>query len=179
MANADGPRLVPAGIPFRGLLADMIAADNLQGLGLGDASLLAAEAEGGLNIEGLAATPEGTLLIGFRNPLINSKALIVPLLNPTDLIAGQNNGKARFGTPILFDLGGRGIRDLDRQGDGLLLVAGPTADVGDFSLFRWSGKPGAPAIELSIALADDLHPEVIFTLPQANRAISNGSGGLY
>jgi hypothetical protein len=33
---------------------------------------------GGLNIEGLAATPDGQLLIGFRNPLSEGKALLLP-----------------------------------------------------------------------------------------------------
>jgi hypothetical protein len=37
-----------------------------------------AEAPDGLNIEGLAATPAGSLLIGFRNPLPGGRALARP-----------------------------------------------------------------------------------------------------
>ena len=35
----------------------------------------AAEAEGGFNIEGLAAAPDGSLLIGLRNPIPQGRAL--------------------------------------------------------------------------------------------------------
>ena len=67
----------------------------------------AAEAEGGFNIEGLASTPEGALLIGLRNPLRHGRALLVPLLNPDEVIEG---GRARFGAPVELDLQQRGIR---------------------------------------------------------------------
>ena len=51
--------------PYAKLLADMLADERLKGL-LSAAAKLAPEAAGGLNIEGLAATPDGKLLIGFR-----------------------------------------------------------------------------------------------------------------
>jgi hypothetical protein len=41
------------------------------------------EAACGLNIEGLAATAGAALLIGFRNPLDQGRALLLPLLNPS------------------------------------------------------------------------------------------------
>ena len=47
-----------------------------------------------MNIEGLCPTPEGELLIGFRNPIPGERALIVPLKNPGELIEGK---PARFG----------------------------------------------------------------------------------
>ena len=91
---------------------------------LADASRLSAEAEGGFNIEGLAATPEGKLLIGLRNPLPQRRALVVPLENPAELIEGKT---ARFGLPIELDLDQRGIRSLELVGASYLIVAGPSA----------------------------------------------------
>ena len=94
----EGPRLILSGKPYRGLLGELITADKEWGFGLEKASQLAAEAEGGLNIEGLASGLDGSLLIGFRNPLIKGKALIIPLLNPDELIfeANEEPGLARF-----------------------------------------------------------------------------------
>src|SRR5436190_1450267 len=76
---------------------------------LGDAAKKAPKEEGGLNIESLCAVGE-TLYIGFRNPIPNGKALIVPLVNPSAVV---DEGKpAQLGKPILIDLGGLGLRDM-------------------------------------------------------------------
>ena len=119
------PTLKPVGQAYVHLLRDMAEADALKPYRLDDAARLAAEADGGLNIEGLAATPDGTLLIGLRNPLPQQRALVIPLLNPGEVIAGS---RARFGAPIELDLGQRGIRSIERIGASWLIVAGPTAD---------------------------------------------------
>lgn len=100
--------------------------------------------KGGLNIEGLAARPDGTLLIGLRSPtpVINGKpqAMVVPLLNPDDVIAG---GPPQLGDPICLDLDGLGIRSLDLLPDGRFIVlAGPVGGGGPFRLLCWSG-PGS------------------------------------
>jgi hypothetical protein len=50
------------------------------------AEKLPPKAKGGLNIEGLAATPDQELLIGFRNPIPEDKALVLVLTNPKDLL---------------------------------------------------------------------------------------------
>jgi len=52
-----------------------------------EASHLAPKTPGALNIEGLCATPDHKLLIAFRNPLPQSKALLIPLENPEQVIA--------------------------------------------------------------------------------------------
>ena len=171
--TSEGVRLVPAGRPFRRLLEALIAADTNWGLGLKQASQMAAEASGGLNIEGLAAWHKGGLVIGFRNPLIEGKALLVPLLNPEDLIGEDNDDPdlLRFGDPILLDLGERGIRDLERDGERYLVVAGPTADDGTFRLFRWSGKRGARPRDLGPRFERSLHPEAVFVLSGERQAV--------
>lgn len=101
--------------------------------GFDRAENIAPKTIGGLSIEGLAATPEQGLLIGFRNPLaggltkddkhIASKAILIGLLNPLAVLQGQ---AAQFAQPIELNLDGLGIRDIvwrkDRQ---YLIVAGP------------------------------------------------------
>jgi hypothetical protein len=76
------------------------------------------------SIEGLAATPDGRLLIGFRNPLRGGKgkALLVTLLNPLEVIEGK---KARFANPIDLDLDHSGIRSIEfRKKNEYLIIAG-------------------------------------------------------
>lgn len=94
---------------FRDILED----SRLDQFNLKEAETKAPKAEGGLNIEGLTATPEGELLIGFRNPIPDGKALLLPLKNPSDLVKNPDTAKAIFGEPITLDLGGLGIRSIE------------------------------------------------------------------
>lgn len=156
------PTLKPAGQAYARLLDDLLAADTLAPYRLARAARRTAEAEGGLNIEGLAATPEGTLLIGLRNPLHQGRALLIPLLNPGELIDG---GRARFGAPVEIDLDRRGIRSIERIGTSYVIAAGPTADAGSFALFRWSGRAGEAAAMITGIDLRDLRPEALFAIP--------------
>ena len=53
----------------------------------------------------------GKLRIGFRNPKNEDKdALLVPLLNPAEII--KKGARAKFGDPLLLNLGGLGVRDM-------------------------------------------------------------------
>jgi len=170
------PTLKPVGQAYVDLLRDMSEAKPLKPYRLGDAGRLAAEAEGGLNIEGLAATPDGALLIGLRNPLRQQRALVIPLLNPGEVIA---DSRARFGTPIELDLDRRGIRSIERIGASYLIVAGPSADRGSFALFRWSGQSGDPPTLVTESDLKDLRPEALFGLPGGNRAqLLSDDGGV-
>lgn len=115
---------------------------------------------GGINIEALAATPEGHLLIGFRNPLsggkvsserilTNGKSLIVELVNPLEVIEGK---AAEFAAPIVLGLNGLGIRGMEYDTPRRLyfIIAGPYFDRQEINLPRgkaleqrlylWSGK---------------------------------------
>ncbi len=158
------PSLRPVGEPYTRLLNDIEASDALKPYRLANAARLAAEAEGGLNVEGLAATPDGHLLIGLRNPLAHQRALVVPLENPAELIEGK---RAKFGMPIELDLGRRGIRSIVLVGSSYLIVAGPTADRGSFALYRWSGRAGDAAAPIAGGDLRDLRPEAAFAIPQS------------
>ena len=95
-----------------------------------------------INIEALTWDKENkNLLIGLRGPLINNKAVIVPLKNPDDIFDKKENPK--LGEPILLDLKGNGIRGMswDNNRQGYWIIAG---DVGKrkkaFSLWFWDKK---------------------------------------
>ncbi|MDR7332299.1 DUF3616 domain-containing protein [Roseateles asaccharophilus] len=127
-----GASVEPVGRPYTALQHDLLAHAALAPL-LTGAAQRAAEAEGGFNIEGLATAADGSLLIGLRSPVPQGKAIVVPLLNPAELVDGK--GPARFGAVIRLDLGGHGVRSLERVGSGYLIAAGPTGDDGTFAVF--------------------------------------------
>ena len=170
------PTVKPVGQAYGNLLRDMLAAETLKPYRLDEAARRPPEAEGGLNIEGLAATADGKLLIGLRNPLPLQRALLIPLDNPDEVIAGH---PARFGEPIELNLGQRGIRSIERIGTGYLIVAGPTGDKGSFALFRWSGRHGDAPTPVSGIDLGNLRPEALFAIPDSNRAqLLSDDGGV-
>ena len=177
MLPGNPPALAPVGKPYVKLLHDMDASAALKPYKLAGAARLAAEADGGFNIEGLAATPDGRLLIGLRNPLPHQRALIIPLDNPGDMIIkGQ---PARLGAPIELDLGRRGIRSIEFVGSSYLIVAGPPGDKGSFALYRWSGQAGDAASPVSGVDLQDLRPEALFAIPQTERVqLLSDDGGV-
>jgi Protein of unknown function (DUF3616) len=164
--GSGGVTIVPVGSEaYTALQADMLAAPQLRPYKLAEAEKLAPEAVGGFNIEGLAATTDDKLLIGFRNPIRSQKALVVPLENPAAVIKGE---KAQFGTPIELDLGDRGIRSIELVGSSYVIVAGPPGKTGTFKLYRWSGKADNTPNEIQGIDLQGLRPEALFVVPQTN-----------
>ena len=157
-------RLEPHGRPFTGLVRAMAATPALASLALDRAADRPGEAPGGLNIEALAAGEDGALLIGFRNPVPGGRALVVPLLNPVDVLAG---GPPRFGAPQTPDLGGLGIRDMARVAGGYCIVAGPAVGGGRHRLYSWSGATGVPK-ELRKAIPKEFQAEAIVVTETGN-----------
>lgn len=173
--RAQPPTVRPVGRPYEHLLRDLLAAPALAAWKLADAAELAPEADGGFNIEGLAAGPEGSLLIGLRNPLREGRALLIPLLNPSDLLDGR--GPARFGPVMTLNLAGRGIRSIERVSGAYLIVAGPTADTGNFALYRWSGQPSEAPTLVKTPLGT-LRPEGLFAWPSGQVTLVSDDGGV-
>jgi hypothetical protein len=158
-ARAAGPPgLEPVGRPYRRLLDDLLSEPKLARLPLAAAVALAPE-EGGVNLEGLAAAPDGVLWIGFRSPVIGGRALLVPLLNPEAVLQGE---RARLGEPVQPDLGGLGVRDLLWVGGRGWILAGPANGGGAFRLYVWDG-PGGPvrAVPWSVSLPRRFRPEAL------------------
>jgi len=166
---------------------DLIAWDNTNGHGLGAGALgLAASAAAGVlpeqsigfNIEGLTIAPDGsTAYLAFRAPNLPTsdrhKALIVPVTNfitlstPTGGVAAS----ASFGAPIFLDLGGRGIRSIERNNTNqYVIVAGPAGAAtgiapNDFRLYTWTGNPADAAAlrsaDLTALLADGSFESIV------------------
>jgi Protein of unknown function (DUF3616) len=162
--EGDNVTVIPVGRPYTKLLEDLAQAPALRKYDLESASRKAPEELGGLNIEGLAATPQGALMIGFRNPIPDGKALPVPLNNPEQIVDGE---RAKFGTPIELSLNGLGIRSMEyRQSQArYLIIAGPYNDNGNVSLFDWSGKPSDAAEQIREVRFGNLNPEAMFVYP--------------
>lgn len=157
---AGGKLLDPIGKPYNHLLNDILTDKRFERFELQAASKLAPKEQNGLNIEGLCAGPNGSLLIGFRNPIPHGKALLLPLLNPAEIILGQ---LPRFGEMIELDLGGRGVRDITRTGDKFLILGGQHHTGKDFALYNWDGKnqpQEIPGIKFG-----KLNPEGLFQFP--------------
>lgn len=150
------PWVLPLGRPYRSLLSDMLSDPRLSRLGLEDAAQRAPKALGGLNLEGLTAAPDGTMWIGFRSPVPEGRALLVRMLNPREALQGR---PARFAAPVLLDLGGLGIRALATLNTQVLIVAGPTAEVGESRLFRYDG--GTHAVPMAGVEFAHFNPEAL------------------
>jgi hypothetical protein len=122
----EDAKLKIAGKVYTQLLDDLVNDPALKPFDLGKAATLAPKDEGALNIESLAADG-GKLWIGFRNPKNKAKeALLVPLLNPTEIIRG--GAGAKLGDPVTLKLGGLGVRDMVAWRDGFLIIAGDFVD---------------------------------------------------
>ncbi len=147
-----------AGRPYEHLLEDLLAAPSLAPFGLHAASQLAPKEPGGLNLEGMTARREGGVWIGFRNPVPNGRALLVPILNPEKLIEGE---RAAFGEPRLLNLGGLGVRAISYRAGHYMILAGPIASEGVFRLYRWDG--GTQLVEAAREQLTGLNPEGFFS----------------
>ncbi len=159
--NGPSVTLVPIGRPWRALVPELARHPETAALRLDAASARAGEDPGGLNIEGLAAGPEGALWMGFRNPVPAGRVLIIPLLNPDEVLQGT---PARFGSPFRPDLGGLGIRDLARRsdGEGWWILGGPAEGGGRHRLFIWDGSTAAPR-EIAGAVPKGFQAEGLLT----------------
>jgi hypothetical protein len=148
-------RMAPVGKPYPSLLDDLVRESRLARFNLAAASQRAPKEPGALNVEGLTSTPDNTLLIGFRNPIPQGKALLVPLLNANEVILGQ---RARFGDAIQLDLGGQGIRSIGRDKENYLIIAGSFGSDGESRAYTWKGGADAPALMAGVRFPG-LNPE--------------------
>lgn len=168
-APADGKPLRLLGEPYTGLLDDMLRAPQLARFGLEAAAALPPKSPGGLNIEGLSATLDGkSVWIGFRNPIPEGRALLVPLLNPQDVLI--THAAPRFGEPALLDLGGLGVRAISMWRGQHVIVAGPPAAASGkrAKLFLWDGVNPPRAAEADLG---EFNPEAIVGFEQRERLL--------
>ena len=118
-----------------------------------------------IDIEGLAGTPEGGLMLGFRAPLHGKHAIIVKIRNAATLPDGEPPDLA---DPILVKLGGRGIRSLEEIEGGYLIVGGPRDGGSKSKLFFWSGRRHDDPVSLDAKLPRTFNPEAVFQIPDTS-----------
>lgn len=161
-SGADA-RLTLKGVPCKNLMAAFMKFPQLK-----SAAEIKPEDQGGLNIESLCAKGN-SLLIGFRNPVSTQGALVVPLMNPKEVIAGK---PPVLGEPFRLNLEGRGIRDMTHWKGQFVIVAGDykdrdAPDAKSPKLFRWSGDPKESPVPMNGELGD-LNPEAAFVYGQGD-----------
>ena len=118
---------------------------------------IAPENTNGFSIEGVTTSQnDSALWLGFRAPqmdnVVRDKALIIALTNYKDVLADST--KAPVFEAIELNLGGRGIRSIDKasDGSGYLIIAGPSGGASedvpnDFRLFTWDGDKTHQPVE--------------------------------
>ncbi|WP_076997319.1 DUF3616 domain-containing protein [Variovorax sp. KK3] len=141
-------------------VVDPCVADDLKQAIVGAHPMLAAAAEirdvkegGGLNIEGLEfARDRKQLLIGFRGPLHDGRAIVARLENPAGVFDAGETPRIASDLAELV-MGGHGIRGLSfiPSIDAYLVIGGPMSPASDpFSLWRWDGQRGTPATRVTV-----------------------------
>lgn len=169
----DAKGLEPIASARASLLRALARIDDLRGaIGEDQKDVDLAPKKMGINIEGLARSAKGeTLLVGFRNPRPNGRALIVPLDDPAAVVAGA---EPALGAPIRVDLGGRGIRALHYlpTRDTFLIVAGPRDEPPPgFQLYAWPGPGTSTATPLAVDVPADLTPEAVVASEDGSRIL--------
>jgi len=97
-----------------------------------------------INIEGLTYNfNSNSLLVGFREPLIDGLSMVISISNPAEMFDGRSVPK--FKDVALLPLEGGGIRSMnyDPVIDSYMLVNEVKSKAGEFqsNLWIWSGKP--------------------------------------
>jgi len=163
-------KLEMAGKVYTELLDDLANDPALASFDLAKAATRRPKAKSALNIESLAADGD-KLWIGFRNPIgKDGKALMVPLLNPKEII--EKGGKARLGEPITLNLAGLGFRDMVRWHDSFLIIAGDFVDrftPGAKPSRAFSWRPGTDPKDIGVDFGD-LNPEAIMIMGDGDNA---------
>lgn len=173
--DADKNLVQLEGQPYDGLLDAMIAHPDFRSYKLDKAATRAAEDNYAVNIEGMTARREGGVFIGFRNPVPDGKALIVPLDNPHEVVNGQ---PPKFSKPMEVDLEGLGIRGLSSWKGQYIIAAGDSGDDDERSiLFSWQGGADRPE-KIATNLPEGFNPEAFFTPESTDRfMILSDDGG--
>jgi hypothetical protein len=117
------------------------------------AAILDVKADGGFNIEALEiSTDQQRLLIGFRSPLLDNRAIIASVENPAAMFDADEPPRIST-TLITLDLGGNGIRGMSYLPalDGYLISSGPVGrEQAQFQVWFWSGRPGEPTHRVTV-----------------------------
>ena len=115
--------------------------------------------EGGFNIEAIAFDKDKKkLIVGFRSPQQDGKAILVTIENPQEIF--EKDVAAKIGEEMIqFDMKDNGVRGMayDPRLDGYLIISGPTSRdrTLNFGLWFWDGKSGSGVVPVTIPGAAD------------------------
>lgn len=137
-------------IVVKGLKPALVAAHPVLAAAAG---VLDVKTANGLNIEALEiSSDQQHLLIGFRSPLLENRAIIAFIENPSAIF--ETGEPPRIATTLeTLDLGGNGIRGMSYLPclDGYLVISGPVArEQLQFQLWFWGGHQGEPARRVTV-----------------------------
>jgi hypothetical protein len=77
---------------------------------------------------------------------------------------------ARLGSPVLLNLGGRGIRDIVRWQNRYVILAGAHDGTSNSRMFEWEGGSAQPR-ELGDAKFNQFNPEAVIVYPEAAKPL--------
>lgn len=163
----------PIGKPYKKLLKEIVKSKVLKKYDFEDFSkkkslLRACESKRGFNIEGLTVWQGNKLLIGLRGPQYKGNAILIPLMNPFEVI---NGGKPKFADIIKLDLKGLGIRGIDYVPalKSYIILAGNRAKYKDCQVYLWSGKKedSSPKRLTVPKYENRFNPEAVFAFPNS------------
>jgi hypothetical protein len=121
--------------------------------------------EDALNVEAIAWDARGQrLLLGLRAPVVDGKALVIPL-SLRDKSGPFTQGNLEVAPTLRIDLGGSGIRSLeyDDMARAFALIAegtGKKKQQSDFRVLEWDGASLTPGRQVA-SYPSDLKPEGI------------------
>ena len=153
--------------PNQAVIAALTAASKL---GKATEASLAPKLDGS-NIEGLAWLPTVSrpkqLVLGFRNPVVGSDAILVTLLNADAVVTGAT---PQFGEATLLNLGGLRVRGMawSPVHAAVLILAGPKDAGGPFRLYRWAGGGSAALVTTIAEVPADSGPEALVVYPNSH-----------
>jgi len=167
-------RLKPIGSPYTGLIEELTGIQSQVGSAL-RAARPKPHKQGGIDIEGLAATAAGALLIGFRSPLVDGKSIVVQLLNPGPVLV--DGAAARFGDDLPIDLDGLSIRDITPTGrpNEYWILAGESGPGPRSALYTWTPGDAPRAVAISLPAGGGT-PEGLMLHPRGTLYLSMDGG---
>ena len=167
----------PVGKPYRRLMDDLVLVNGLKKVGLRAAYLPDDKKNEqlnpkirGVNIEGLSSTPDGRqLLIGFRNPRPDNKAIVIALKNPVDVML--KGAAPWFGKPVFLDFGGLGVRGMEYnpQIGQYMIIAGAYDAAKQSVLYLWRGGTDAAVAAQEMPKEKEWNPETLILYPGSMR----------
>jgi hypothetical protein len=130
-----------------------------------------------LNVEGLAWDPRGErLLLGLRAPVVNGRALVVPVKLQDPRGAFSTANLRVDGPTIRLPLGGAGVRSIEYDATArafrVITGAGLNTENRDFHIVEWKGDPSPASLPVIGSFGRNLKPEGITRATIEGRSVS-------